>query len=97
MTGPQTAPPLRGDATSQLVQTMARSIGLQIKATGKGNEDIALLVQRTYNAELSREEIWKGVAELFQMAEMGTLPEPMKAKIAGIILRAKSNTEIGAK
>jgi hypothetical protein len=88
---------MNGDATSQLVQTVAREIGLKLTASGKGDEDIRGLVRRTYNAELACQEIWKGVAELFQMKELGQLSESLQAKVAAIILRSKANVELGAK
>ena len=90
-------PPIRGDACSQLLQTLARDVGLKMTATGKGDEDARGIVTRAFNAELSANEIWKGVAEMFQMAEYGELPERMKAQLAGIILRSRANVELGAK
>lgn len=89
--------PIRGDALSQLIQTLARDIQLKLTASGRGLDDLRAIMVRCVNVEMAHQEIWKGVSLLFQMNETNTLPEPVKAQMASIVLAAKANMEIGAR
>lgn len=82
------------DPLSSLVQLHARRLGVDLKWSGKGNEDISLLVTDNSNKTLLSKQLWNGIKELWEMPELKELPEPVYAKICAIILAARARTDI---
>lgn len=80
-----------GDAIGRLVKLLAGRVDINLRWTGKGREDIALLCTHASNAALTAKHLWDGISELGKMDEFKSLPEPMQAKIAAIILQAHGN------
>ena len=84
-----------GDSLSQLVQVRARNFGIRIKWTGRAIEDIDQLCQEYWHRKNFNECLWdNGLRELMLMPEYSTLPEPMQAKIASIVLKARAHFEL---
>lgn len=82
------------DPLSSLVQLHSRRLGLDLKFTGKGNDDLALLVMDNSNKTLLSKQLWNGIKELWEMPELKELPEPVYAKICAIILAARARTDL---
>lgn len=82
------------DPLSSLVQLHSRRLGLDLKFTGKGNEDLSLLVTDDSNKTLLSKQLWNGIKELWEMPELKELPEPVYAKICAIILAARARTDL---
>ena len=86
---------VQGDSLSQLVQVRARNFGIRIKWTGRAIEDIDALCQEYWTRKNFNECLWdNGLRELMLMPEFQTLPEPMQAKIASIVLKARAHFEL---
>ena len=85
---------LAPDPISSLVQLQARRLGVDLKWTGKGIEDIQLLALDNSNKTLLSKQLWNAIKELWEMPELKELPEPVYAKICSIILAARGRTEL---
>jgi hypothetical protein len=92
-------PPLTGDYVSKLVQVIVKQVGLQdFKSTGKGDEDIRSIACRAANADVERNELWKGVVTITQLIDATPdIPEAFKAVIMVAILKARGNAELAKK
>lgn len=82
------------DPLSSLVQLHAKRLGVDLKWTGKGNEDLAALVLDDSNKTVLSKQLWNGLKELWEMPELRELPEPVYAKICAIILAARARTDL---
>jgi hypothetical protein len=82
------------DPISSLVQLQARRLGVDLKWTGKGIEDIQMLALDNSNKTLLSKQLWNGIKELWDMPELSTLPESVYTKICSIILAARGRTEL---
>lgn len=91
--------PMRGDATSILVQAIVRNVGLKdFSPTGKGDEDIAALVRRSYNDGIMAKALWLLVEELGVMIDAKEdLPEAFKAVWSARILALNSSMQLARK
>jgi hypothetical protein len=82
------------DPLSGLIQLQARRMGVELKWTGRGNEDLAMLVLDNSNKTLLSRQLWNGLKELWDMPELKDLPEPVHTKICAIILAARARTDL---
>lgn len=82
------------DPLSALVQLQARRLGVCLRWTGKGIEDVVLLALDASTKTALSKQLWEGIQELWGMPELKTLPEPVYAKICSIILAARAKTEL---
>ena len=83
-----------GDAIARLVQLHAKRAGVHLKWTGKGNDDLIMLVAHTSSQKLLAQCLWTGMKELWDMPELKQLSEPVYTKICSIILKAQANFEV---
>lgn len=86
--------PEGGDAISRLVKLLAGRVDINLRWSGTGREDIALLCAHASNATLTAKHLWDSTLELSRMDEFKSLPEPLQAKMAAIILQAHGNIEL---
>jgi hypothetical protein len=83
-----------GDALSRLIQLQAGRHDIRLAWVGNGTTDLlALLNAHAVQARMSK-HLWTGLRELMQMPELRTLPEPIQAQIASIILKAQALNEL---
>lgn len=96
MTEPSTAQTMAGpgDSLSQLIQLHCRKAGVSEKWTGKGREDLDLLVIDCSNKTLLSKKLWNGIKKLMEMKETNELPESVKAQICSIVLEARTHFEL---
>lgn len=83
-----------GDAISRLVKLLAGRVDINLRWSGTGREDVALLCTHASNAALTAKHLWDGVLELSKMAEFKSLPEALQAKMAAIILQSHGNADL---
>lgn len=93
------APPMTGDATSQLLQIIARDVGLTgFRPTGKGAEDARQIICLAYNNEKLIRDLWQMAADFSRaLDECPELPEHVAVIVKTAILRTRSNAELGNK
>lgn len=78
------------DALSRLIQLQAGRHDIRLTWVGKGVDDlIALVNAHAVKARMSK-HLWNGMRELMQMPELKTMPEPLQAQVASIILKAQA-------
>jgi hypothetical protein len=78
-----------GDALSRLIQLQAGRHDIRLAWVGDGVTDLtALLNAHAVKASLAK-HLWTSVRELLQMPEMNELPEPLRAQITSIVLKAQ--------
>lgn len=89
------------DALSRLIQLHAGRHDIKLTWAGKGIDDLMALVNAHAVKARMAKHLWNGMRELMQMPEMKTLPEPLQAQIASIILKSQTlidlDTEAHAK
>ncbi len=86
-----------GDSVSRLLQTHAKEIGMKRVWDGNGRIDTRNVIIELHNMRALKDEIWKGVQELYAMPELKDLPESVQAKMMSIILNARSCAELSIK
>lgn len=91
--------PLTGDAVSQLIQLVARDVGLKsFKPTGRGDTDVRQLVTRAYNVELGNQELWVCVGDILKLVDATPeISEVFKATLSAGVLRARACVDLGQK
>jgi hypothetical protein len=78
-----------GDALSRLIQLQAGRHDIRLVWSGNGVTDlIAMCNAHAVQARMAK-HLWTGMRELMQMEEIGSLPDPLRAQIASIILKAQ--------
>jgi two-component SAPR family response regulator len=82
------------DPLSSLIQLQARRLGVEVKWSGKGNEDLWALLVDDSNKTILSKQLWNGLKELWEMPELKQLPEPVYAKICAVILAARARTDL---
>lgn len=83
-----------GDALSRLIQLQAGRYDIRLPWVGKGVEDLVALVNAHAVQARMAKNLWGGVRELSQMPELRSLPEPLQAQIASIVLKAHALTDL---
>ena len=83
-----------GDGLSRLIQLQARRHEIQLAWTGRGVEDLVLLMQAHMTKERLSRHLWVSVSELLDVCAVQQLPEAVHAAICSIILRARALTEL---
>lgn len=87
-----------GDSVSRLLQVVAKDVGITgIKWHGRGKEDVRAVMLELFNSLTVKDVLWEGVKELMGMPELTSMPEPLQAKIAAIILTARAKIELQLK
>jgi hypothetical protein len=83
-----------GDALSRLIQLHAGRHDIRLTWTGDGVTDlVALCNAHAVKARMAK-HLWTGTRELMQMPEIRTLPEPLQAQIASIVLKSQALTDL---
>jgi hypothetical protein len=82
------------DALSGLVQLSSKRLGVDLKWTGKGLDDLHQLALLASNTNILSKTMWEGLQELWAMPELKQLPEPIYAKICAIILKTRAVSEL---
>jgi len=83
-----------GDALSRLIQLQAGRYDIRLAWVGRGVDDLIALVNAHAVQARMAKNLWSGMRELAQMPEMKSLPEPLQAQIASIVLKAHALTDI---
>lgn len=86
-----------GDSVSRLLQTHAREAGLKRVWIGNGRIDSRNLVFELRNVTNQRDNLWRGLQELYSMSELKELPENVQAKLMAVILNSRACTELEVK
>lgn len=82
------------DALSRLIQLQAGRYDIHLNWAGTGVEDLIALVNAHAVKARMAKHLWTGVRELTQMPEMLQMPEPLRAQIASIILKAQTLVDL---
>ena len=90
----------RGDAVSQLVQTLAKAIKFDdVKFTGVGEDDIANVLRFAKGAQIARTEILTAVAAIMvhpKVKEFMGTDEAFQASIVVPLLKARAQISLRA-
>lgn len=86
-----------GDSVSKLLQVLAKEMGVKRIWTGDGRQDARAVMADFHNVTQLKDELWKGIRELYEMPELRELPERVQAKLMSIILARRANAELKAK
>jgi hypothetical protein len=78
------------DALSRLIQLQAGRHDIRLTWVGKGIDDLIALVNAHAVKARMAKHLWTGMRELMQMPEIKTMPEPLQAQIASIIMKAQA-------
>jgi hypothetical protein len=83
-----------GDALSRLIQLQAGRHDIRLVWSGNGVTDlIAMCNAHAVQARMAK-HLWTGMRELMQMEETRSLPDPLQAQIASIILKAQTLVDL---
>lgn len=90
----------RGDAVSQLVQTLAKAIKFDdVKFTGKGEDDIANVLRFAKSAQIARTEILTAIATIMaypKVKELMEADETFQASVVVPLLKARAQISLRA-
>lgn len=85
----------QGDAVSRMLQLTAKQLKItNMRWTGKGPDDIHMLLVELDNARTLREAMFKGVSDLMSLKETNDLPEWLQAKLAMMVLNARAELDL---
>lgn len=81
-----------GDALSQIIQVLARQVGVSVLLTGKGQEDLAAILIQFKEAKNRADEWAQAIRDIIEFADTTPdCPESVKAYVVAAVLRARVN------
>jgi len=90
----------RGDAVSQLVQTLAKAIGFDdVKFTGKGEDDIMNVLRFAKQAHIARGEVLQALGAIMvnpKVKELMETDSEFQVSIVVPILKARAQIQLRA-
>ncbi len=87
----------QGDEVSKLLQFHAKQLGVDMRWTGKGTEDVVALLVKLFNSEVIRVAAVKALDAISTAAAEPEFPESLKASIAAAILNMSANIQLAKK
>lgn len=85
---------MSGDALAQLIQTQARAIGLEHRATGAGLADLKRLLVRTHNLEVHSTEYSRAFQDILEAMKKHAWPDEVQGMISACLLTARANYDL---
>jgi hypothetical protein len=86
-----------GDSLSKMLQVFGKEAGLKRIWTGDGRKDARDLVFELHNAQITRDQLWNGIKDLYSLPELKELPERVQAALMAIILHRRALSEMDTK
>lgn len=86
--------PASNDYLSALIQLQATRHGIDLRWTGKGLDDLIMLITSASRAITLNTHLWRGLQELWSMKATKELPEEVYLKLSSIILATRTTAEL---